>query len=254
VYTRNGQVWREEQAGDYPRFDESLPDPNPRGCQKGACFSDYVNADQRVTHPLRRTGERGEGKWERISWDEALTEIAEEVIDAVEDEEYDAISGFTPIPAMSPVSFASGSRLVNLLGGVSHSFYDWYPTSRRDSRSRGDPDRERRERGLVQRRLHHRVGLEHQRHADPRCEVLPRSRLRRRQARRHLHRLQPDGDPLRRVDRPGARQRHGARARDGAHHRRRGALRRGAFKRADGHAAARPRGHREVPPRARCPG
>jgi len=61
VYTRNGQVWREEQAGDYPRFDESLPDPNPRGCQKGACFSDYVNADQRVTHPLRRTGERGGG-------------------------------------------------------------------------------------------------------------------------------------------------------------------------------------------------
>jgi nitrate reductase alpha subunit len=126
VYTRNGQVWREEQAGDYPRFDESLPDPNPRGCQKGACFSDYVNADHRVTHPLRRTGERGEGKWKRVSWDEALTEIAEEVVDTVQDEEYDAISGFTPIPAMSPVSFASGSRLVNLLGGVSHSFYDWY--------------------------------------------------------------------------------------------------------------------------------
>jgi complex iron-sulfur molybdoenzyme family reductase subunit alpha len=126
VYTRNGQVWREEQAGDYPRFDESLPDPNPRGCQKGACFSDYVNADQRVTHPLKSVGERGNGQWKRISWDEALTEIAEEVIDTVQDEEYDAISGFTPIPAMSPVSFASGSRLVNLIGGVSHSFYDWY--------------------------------------------------------------------------------------------------------------------------------
>jgi complex iron-sulfur molybdoenzyme family reductase subunit alpha len=126
VYVRNGQVWREEQAGDYPRFDESLPDPNPRGCQKGACYSDYVNADHRVLHPLRRTGERGEGRWEQISWDEALTEIAEEVIDTVQDGEYDGISGFTPIPAMSPVSFASGSRLINLLGGVSHSFYDWY--------------------------------------------------------------------------------------------------------------------------------
>ena len=126
VFVRNGQVWREEQAGDYPQFDDSLPDPNPRGCQKGACFSDYVNADQRVKHPLRRTGERGEGKWQRISWDEALTEIAEEVVDTVIEEEYDAISGFTPIPAMSPVSFAGGSRLVNLLGGISHSFYDWY--------------------------------------------------------------------------------------------------------------------------------
>ena len=126
VFVRNGQVWREEQAGDYPQFDDSLPDPNPRGCQKGACYSDYVNADQRVLHPLRRTGERGEGKWQRISWDEALTEIAEEVVDTVQAEQYDGISGFTPIPAMSPVSFASGSRLINLLGGVSHSFYDWY--------------------------------------------------------------------------------------------------------------------------------
>ena len=127
VYVKNGQVWREDQAGDYPQFDESLPDPNPRGCQKGACYSDYVNADHRVLHPLRSVGERGNGQWERISWDEALTEIAEEVVDTVaEDEEYDAISGFTPIPAMSPVSFAGGSRLVNLLGGVSHSFYDWY--------------------------------------------------------------------------------------------------------------------------------
>ncbi|MBV0923800.1 molybdopterin-dependent oxidoreductase [Halomicroarcula limicola] len=126
VYVRNGQVWREEQAADYPQFDESLPDPNPRGCQKGACYSDYVNADHRVLHPLRRTGQRGEGKWKRISWDEALTEIAEEVVDTVQDERYDAISGFTPIPAMSPISFASGSRLMSLLGGVSHSFYDWY--------------------------------------------------------------------------------------------------------------------------------
>ncbi|ELZ61364.1 MULTISPECIES: molybdopterin-dependent oxidoreductase [unclassified Haloferax] len=126
VYVKNGQVWREEQAGDYPRFDESLPDPNPRGCQKGACYTDYVNADERIKHPLKRVGERGEGKWRRISWDEALTEIAEHVVDEVQAGRYDAISGFTPIPAMSPVSFASGSRLINLLGGVSHSFYDWY--------------------------------------------------------------------------------------------------------------------------------
>jgi len=126
VYVKNGQVWREQQANDYPRFDENLPDPSPRGCNKGACFSDYVDADQRVKYPLRRTGERGEGQWERISWDEALTEIAEHVIDEVTEGRYDAISGFTPIPAMSPVSFASGTRLINLLGGVSHSFYDWY--------------------------------------------------------------------------------------------------------------------------------
>jgi nitrate reductase alpha subunit len=126
VYVKNGQVWREQQSNDYPRFDEDLPDPNPRGCNKGACFSDYVDAEQRVKYPLKRTGERGAGEWERISWDDALTEIAEHVISEVTAGRYDAISGFTPIPAMSPVSFASGTRLINLLGGVSHSFYDWY--------------------------------------------------------------------------------------------------------------------------------
>ncbi|HKL29231.1 MAG TPA: molybdopterin-dependent oxidoreductase [Natrialbaceae archaeon] len=126
VYVKNGQIWREEQAGDYPRINTDLPDPNPRGCNKGACFSDYIDADQRIKYPMRQTGERGSGEWERISWDEALTEIADHVIDEVTAGRYDGISGFTPIPAMSPISFASGSRLINLLGGVSHSFYDWY--------------------------------------------------------------------------------------------------------------------------------
>ncbi|WP_304612846.1 molybdopterin-dependent oxidoreductase [Salinilacihabitans rarus] len=126
VYVKNGQVWREEQAADYPDINDDLPSSNPRGCQNGACFTDYVNADHRVKYPLRRVGERGEGKWERISWDEALDEIAEHVVEKVRDGEYDGIDSYTPIPAMSPVSFASGSRLVNLLGGVSHSFYDWY--------------------------------------------------------------------------------------------------------------------------------
>ncbi|MFB6134416.1 MAG: molybdopterin-dependent oxidoreductase, partial [Halanaeroarchaeum sp.] len=126
VYVKDGQVWREEQAADYPRINEEIPDVNPRGCNKGACYKNYVHGAQRVKYPLKRTGERGEGKWKRISWDEALTEIAEHVVDEVTAGRYDCISGFTPIPAMSPISFASGSRLINLLGGVSHSFYDWY--------------------------------------------------------------------------------------------------------------------------------
>jgi nitrate reductase alpha subunit len=135
VYVKNGQVWREEQAGDYPAFDRDIPDPNPRGCQKGACYTDYVNAEERITKPMVRTSwspddpnpsGRGDGQWETVSWDEALRLIAEHYVDELEAERYDCVSGFTPIPAMSPVSFAGGSRLINLLGGVSHSFYDWY--------------------------------------------------------------------------------------------------------------------------------
>ena len=38
----------------------------------------------------------------------------------------DRIAGFSPIPAMSPVSYASGSRFHELIGSPMLSFYDWY--------------------------------------------------------------------------------------------------------------------------------
>jgi nitrate reductase alpha subunit len=38
----------------------------------------------------------------------------------------DRIVGFSPIPAMSMTSYASGARFCQLMGGVSLSFYDWY--------------------------------------------------------------------------------------------------------------------------------
>ena len=36
---------------------------------------------QRILYPLKRVGERGEGKWERISWDQAMLEVADKFID-----------------------------------------------------------------------------------------------------------------------------------------------------------------------------
>lgn len=52
--------------------------PTSRGylCPKGAASPELLYHPDRLTHPLRRVGMRGEGKWERISWDEALTEMA----------------------------------------------------------------------------------------------------------------------------------------------------------------------------------
>ena len=76
VYVKDGVILREEQAGDYPDIDPSLPNINPRGCNKGACYTDeYVNGDRRIKYPLKRTGNRGDGLWQQITWDQALTEI-----------------------------------------------------------------------------------------------------------------------------------------------------------------------------------
>jgi nitrate reductase alpha subunit len=81
LYAREGIVWREEQAGTYTASKDGLPDFNPRGCNKGACASDLFVGPSRITHPLRRVGARGSGEWKRVSWDEALDEIADHLVD-----------------------------------------------------------------------------------------------------------------------------------------------------------------------------
>ncbi len=119
VYTKDGIVWREEQSGIYPLVEKGVPDMNPRGCQKGACFSRVMYGAERLKYPLKRAGQRGEGKWERISWDQALTEIADAILDAIQEAgpetvileygngEGGVVNGSTP-----------AWRLVRLLGGT----------------------------------------------------------------------------------------------------------------------------------------
>ncbi len=126
VFVKDGIMVREEQAADYPAISDDLPDYNPRGCQKGACFVEYVYGAQRVKYPLIRAGERGDGKWRRVSWDEALDRIAAKLVENIYEHGPDTNTFFTVIPAMSPVSFCSGVRLAHLIGGVACSFYDWY--------------------------------------------------------------------------------------------------------------------------------
>ncbi len=83
LYIRDGIVWREEQAAPYVASNASVPDWNPRGCQKGACYSNLSIGPTRVSYPLKRVGERGQGLWKRISWNEALDEIAVTLVDVL---------------------------------------------------------------------------------------------------------------------------------------------------------------------------
>ncbi len=79
VWTKDGKVTRENQSASYPQIAEDVPDYNPRGCNKGVQHSQSMYEEDRLLYPMKRVGERGEGKWKRISWDEALTETATKI-------------------------------------------------------------------------------------------------------------------------------------------------------------------------------
>ena len=91
LFVKDGIVVREEQTGNYVASEPGVPDFNPRGCQKGACYTEVMYGPSRLSVPLKRVGERGDGKWQQISWDEALREIAEKLVDIAEKDGTDSI-------------------------------------------------------------------------------------------------------------------------------------------------------------------
>ncbi len=69
---------------------------------------------------------RGMGGFRRASWDEVMEIMAVANIHTAEKYGPDRVIGFSPIPAMSMLSYAAGGRFLQLFGGVNLSFYDWY--------------------------------------------------------------------------------------------------------------------------------
>jgi anaerobic selenocysteine-containing dehydrogenase len=63
------------------KFEGNPAHPGSRGrnCAKGPATINQVNDPERILYPLKRAGRRGEGEWRRISWDEALDDIASRV-------------------------------------------------------------------------------------------------------------------------------------------------------------------------------
>lgn len=69
VHVREGLIRSIEGNPDHPMNQGSL-------CPKGRSMSELVYSPYRIKRPLLRVGERGEGKWKEISWDEALNTIS----------------------------------------------------------------------------------------------------------------------------------------------------------------------------------
>ncbi|DAB37529.1 MAG TPA: molybdopterin dinucleotide-binding protein, partial [Sulfuricurvum kujiense] len=87
VWSNNGVVTRENQSARYPVINAKIPDFNPRGCNKGVQHSQTMYQKDRILYPMVRVGERGEGKWKRISWDEAAERVCQEIFNCMTDPE-----------------------------------------------------------------------------------------------------------------------------------------------------------------------
>jgi len=160
IYVKDGLVTWETQQTDYPRTRPDLPNHEPRGCPRGASYSWYIYSANRLKYPKVRKAllklwrdarrqhsdpveawgsivtdtakaksyksRRGLGGMVRSDWNEVNEIIAASNIYTAKNFGPDRISGFSPIPAMSMVSYAAGSRYLSLIGGNCLSFYDWY--------------------------------------------------------------------------------------------------------------------------------
>ena len=71
----------DKKTFEIKKFEGNPAHPGSRGrnCAKGPATHNQVYDPERILHPMKRVGDRGEGKWERISWEQALSEIAEKM-------------------------------------------------------------------------------------------------------------------------------------------------------------------------------
>ena len=68
----------DKEDGAIRKFEGNPYHPGSRGrnCAKGPATINQIKDTDRILYPLKRKGKRGEGKWERVSWDEVLDDIA----------------------------------------------------------------------------------------------------------------------------------------------------------------------------------
>ena len=159
VYVKDGIITWETQQTDYPSTGPDSPDMSRaavraarrspgtpirhRGCAipmyAARCWRSGARhgrgwttrsrpgprspATRSAPHATRR---RGMGGFVRATWEEVSELIAAAHVHTIKEYGPDRVVGFSPIPAMSQVSYAAGTRFLSLIGGAILSFYDWY--------------------------------------------------------------------------------------------------------------------------------
>ena len=235
IYVKDGIVTWEMQATDYPKLEAGLPGYEPRGCPRGIVFSWYIYSPLRIKYPYVRgvlldawrearsrhadpveawteimdnaearrqyQAARGRGGFRRTSWDESLEIVAASLLYTAKKYGPDRVAGFSPIPAMSMLSYAAGSRFLQLFGGSTAELLRslcGLPSG--IAGDVGRKDRRRRKRRLVQQQIHRNHRQQPQHDAHSRRALRRRGAQQRIEAGRAVARFQRSGTLRRLVD------------------------------------------------------
>jgi anaerobic selenocysteine-containing dehydrogenase len=110
--------------GQAVRLEGDPAHPFTRGvlCNKLNGYLAYAASSERLLHPMRRVGPKGRGRFERVSWDEALDEIAERLTSIMREFGGEAIWPYVGSGSMGLLQgcYAAGRRLWNVLGASRH--------------------------------------------------------------------------------------------------------------------------------------
>lgn len=131
LHVRNDEVWRVETDNT---GEDIYGNHQVRACLRGRSIRRRINHPERLNYPMKRVGKRGEGKFERISWQEALDTIAAQLKKTVAQYGNEAVyinysSGVVGGNITRSSPYASlVARLMNCYGGfLSH--YGTYSTA-----------------------------------------------------------------------------------------------------------------------------
>ncbi|MGD8191574.1 DMSO/selenate family reductase complex A subunit [Brevibacillus ginsengisoli] len=123
AHVKNGLVTRISTDDEKP---DSLERPQIRACVRGRGYRKMLYNPDRLKYPMKRVGKRGEGKFERISWDEAIETIYKETMRITE--KYGPASRYSVYGSGNWGGICSGRMMFNRLMGLTGGYLGYHNT------------------------------------------------------------------------------------------------------------------------------
>lgn len=119
---RCGMVVEKDRNGKVKRISGDRDHPLSKGylCVKGNASLDLTNSPKRIVNPLKRIGARGSGQWQRVSWDEALEDIARRLKAIIDEHGARAVA----VQALPPKEYFAFDMFCDVIGSPTFFKHD----------------------------------------------------------------------------------------------------------------------------------